>query len=399
MLPPQNTKTEQIFDLKKALAFANDIVNTVREPLVVLYPKLTIYSVNKAFYKTFKTKPKDTIGKHFYDLGDKQWNIPLLKELLEKTLSASKSFHDFEVEHQFKTIGHKTMLLNGRKLHVLNKNQEMTLLAIEDISDRKETEKKLENEKAVVEQNKHLLELAKQKDDFFSITSHELKTPVTILKVFITLLQESADLPNADRAEMLLKMNEQTNKLTHRINDLLDAAKMQGGKLKYNMSHFNFNSLVKETTDEMQLTTRKHTIVTKFSAPVTVFADKERIEQVIINFLSNAIKYSPASKKIIISAISDSKQVKLSVQDFGIGMPAEDQEDVFKKFFRVKGKTESTYPGLGLGLFLSAEIIERHKGTIHVKSVKGKGSTFNFVLPINRNAAPKPTRKLKQEKK
>ena len=181
---------------------------------------------------------------------------------------------------------------------------------------------------------------------------------------------------------MFVKMNEQVNKLSHRVADLLDASKMESGKLKYNRSHFNFNELVKEVVNEMQLTTQQHVIKVKLvKKSLIVFADKERIEQAMINILSNAIKYSPKAKEIWVATTSSKTDVTLSVQDFGIGLPAKDQKKVFEKFFRVSGKAENTFPGLGVGLFITSEIITRHKGSVYVKSKKGIGSTFTFTLP------------------
>ncbi len=383
MINLKATEAGRVRDLKKALAFANGIINTVREPLVVLYPELTIHSVNKAFYRTFKTDPKETIGRHLYDLGNGQWNIPQLKKMLAQVFISKRSFHDFEVEHKFDDIGNKTMLLNGRKIPILHLNDPMTLLAIEDVTEKRELEKKVESETFVASENKRLIELAKQKDDFFSLTSHELKTPVTIIKVFINLLQAKFEsIGENDTLFMFTKMNEQVNKLTHRVADLLDASKMESGKLKYDLTHFNFNDLVKEVANEMQLITQRHVIkVALVKKRVIVFADKERIEQAIINILSNAIKYSPKAKEIKVTTTSTATDVMLSIKDFGIGLPAKDQNKVFEKFFRVSGKAENTFPGLGLGLFIASEIITRHKGNLSVKSKKGVGSTFTFTLP------------------
>ncbi len=229
----QKNKTAQIFELKHALAYAKGIVNTIREPLVVLYPKLTISSVNKAFYKTFKTDTKDTIGKHIYELGNRQWDIPLLKKLLEKTLLKKNSFNDFEVDNNFKTIGHKVMLLNARKLKIKDNDDQMILLVIEDITERRLLEKKVENETHTIKENKHLRDLAKQKDDFLTIASHELKTPVTTIKAYTQVLQmELESEGNTNAAGMLAKMDLQIERLTHLINNLLETTRMQSGKLQ-----------------------------------------------------------------------------------------------------------------------------------------------------------------------
>ncbi|MEO8413015.1 MAG: histidine kinase dimerization/phospho-acceptor domain-containing protein [Ginsengibacter sp.] len=236
----QKSNTAQIFELKSALAYAQGIVDTVREPLIVLYPKLTISSVNKAFYKAFKTTAKGTIGKHIYDIGDRQFDIPLLKKLLEKILIQKNSFDNFEVENNFKDIGHRVMLLNARKLKIADKDDQMILLAIQDITEKKVLEKKVEIEKDTLAENEHLIELAKQKDDFMAIASHELRTPITTLKVCTHILEmEFANGSYTHALDMLTKMNTQMDNLVYLIAHLLDNTKMQDGKLQVINSTLN----------------------------------------------------------------------------------------------------------------------------------------------------------------
>ncbi len=129
-----DTQSEQIFELTDALGYANDIINTIREPLLVLYPRQIIKWANESFYKTFKTDAEQAIGRHIYDIGKREWDIPQLKRLLNEILSERSSFYDFEVEINFETIGHKVMMLNARKLALKDNNDEMILLAIEDIT-------------------------------------------------------------------------------------------------------------------------------------------------------------------------------------------------------------------------------------------------------------------------
>lgn len=382
----QKPNTSEIFELKDALAYANGIINTIREPLVVLYPELIIKSVNKAFYTTFKTDPKETVGKRIFNLGNGQWDIPLLKKLLEDTLAKKKSFHDFEVEHDFETIGKKIMLLNAHKLPIKSNGDEMTLLAIEDITEKRILEKKVGEEKHAHEEIERLKEISRQKDDFITMASHELKTPVTSIRAFAQLLQEDYALAgNVEAAEMLSRMNTQVIKLTSLIEDLLDLGRMEGGKLQYRMDYFDFNNMINEVVAEMQLTTHAHPIRVKLVKTFNIYGDRNRIAQVLTNLLSNAIKYSVKTHIIKVSSTTDKQFVKVHVKDFGIGVSKEKQDKIFKRFFRVSGVKENTYPGLGLGLYISSAIVKRHKGIISVKSVKGKGATFSIKLPIKNN--------------
>ena len=224
--------------------------------------------------------------------------------------------------------------------------------------------------------------LETQKDDFISIATHELKTPVTSIKGYAQVLQSRfAKEGNMPAVEMLSKMDTQLNKLTLLIRDLLDVTLVNGGKLHFNEGVFDFSELAKEIIDEMQLTTTRHHISKNLKTTKMMHGDRDRIGQIITNLLSNAIKYSPQSKQIHVTISENKKEVTLCVSDTGIGVPKDKQEKVFDRFFRV-GDAEDTFAGLGLGLFISSEIVKRHGGRIWVKSKVGKGSTFCFSLPI-----------------
>jgi PAS domain S-box-containing protein len=228
---------------------------------------------------------------------------------------------------------------------------------------------------------KERIEVDKKKDEFISIASHELKTPVTSLKAYTQILQSTFDDGNNPQAvEMLSKMDKQIDKLTKLIVDLLDVTKIDKGEMIFEMEEFDFNEMVKEIAEEMQRTTKTHQIVLDLNPCDPVKGDRNRIGQVIVNFISNAIKYSPDSDGIVIKTSCENNKVKLSVLDKGIGIPAGEQEHIFRRFFRVSGKSSYTFPGMGLGLFISSEIIKRHKGRIFFDSKEGEGSAFSFEI-------------------
>lgn len=225
-----------------------------------------------------------------------------------------------------------------------------------------------------------------KKDEFISVASHELKTPVTSLKGFTQILQMSFENEGNELANKLLpKMDLQINKLTNLINDLLDVTKINSGQLRLDEENFNFNELVMETVEEVQRTTKTHQIETKLANDEKIFGDKNRIGQVIINLLSNAIKYSPNSYTVNVTSKTENGFIKLCVQDYGIGIPAAQQSKLFTRFFRVNDDKTNTFPGLGLGLYITNEIIKRHNGTISFTSEEGKGSIFCFKLPIDKS--------------
>lgn len=224
----------------------------------------------------------------------------------------------------------------------------------------------------------------KKKDEFIGMASHELKTPVTSLKIFTEIMLLDAEgKGNTNEVGMLQKMDKQINKLTVLIGDLLDVSKANSGKLKYNFEEIDFNKLVEEMISEAEVTSSRHKLELKLVDSENVNGDRNRLGQVIANFLSNAIKYSPKAEKVVIFSEKTDKEIILSVRDFGIGISVSDQPKVFSRFFRV---SENTFPGLGLGLYICKEIIERHAGSVYFKSKEGKGSTFSFSLPLKKTA-------------
>jgi len=257
------------------------------------------------------------------------------------------------------------MLLNARTLQQGPDKTSLILLAMEDITERRELEQ--------------------QKDEFISIASHELKTPITSVKAYTQILgQRFRKADDTKSVELIEKMDSQLDKLTSLIGDLLDITKIEAGRIQFHESYFDFNMLVEETVEELQRTTEKHHISKELQPGVTIYGDHDRLGQVLTNFITNAIKYSPHTDKIIVSTAVDKDNVTLCVQDFGIGLSQKDQSKVFERFYRVGGSDQNTYPGLGLGLYIASEIIKRHKGRVWVESEETKGSTFYFSLPVSK---------------
>ncbi len=227
--------------------------------------------------------------------------------------------------------------------------------------------------------------LQQQKDNFIAIASHELKTPLTSIKAYTQVLERMLNKKGETKeAAMIARMDAQLNRLTTLIGDLLDVTKISSGKLQFNDREFDFNSLVEELISDLRHTTAKHTLIENLKPAGVVFGDKERIGQVITNLVSNAIKYSPQADKIIINSSIKNGEVTLCIQDFGIGIAAKNLDKVFEQFYRVSGDMQHTFPGLGLGLYISSEIIMREGGRIWVESAEGEGSTFCFALPVSK---------------
>ena len=226
-------------------------------------------------------------------------------------------------------------------------------------------------------------ELLKKKDEFISIASHELKTPITSLKGALQIIERTSlkggDIKTVDT--FIQKAIKQVDKLTDLIKDLLDATKIQSGKLELRKTKFNLSELLTECCSELQYNSKQHKLKIKGDANVAIHADRNRLEQVMINLVANAIKYSPEGKQVVINVEKLKEKVKISVTDFGIGIPAAYIPHIFDRFYRVD-EASQRYSGLGLGLYISSEIIRRHDGHINIESTVGKGSTFWFVIPV-----------------
>ncbi|WP_207424372.1 PAS domain-containing sensor histidine kinase [Desertivirga brevis] len=225
-------------------------------------------------------------------------------------------------------------------------------------------------------------EINRQKDDFISIVSHELKTPITSLKGYTQILNRKFEAANDIGAtSMLAKMNEQVKKLHFIVQDLLDVTRIEGNKIKFRNEEFKFDELVIQTVEDMQRATVSHSLIVEYTDEITVSADKERTSQVLVNLLSNAINYSSKGNKVIVRTYLQSNEIVCGVRDFGLGIEKHDQNRIFERYYRASDENRFN-AGLGLGLFISAEIVRRQNGRIWVESEPGSGATFYFSLPV-----------------
>lgn len=220
-----------------------------------------------------------------------------------------------------------------------------------------------------------------KKDEFISIASHELKTPLTSVKGYIQLLQRSINRDDKTMAQNHLeKASIQLEKLNELIADLLDISKIESGKMKFNMKSFCADNMVNNAIEMLQQSNPDFKISKLGKTEEMIFGDEMRLEQVVINFITNAIKYAPGTNQVnVITHIKDEK-LYVAVKDFGIGISKEQQHKIFDKFYRVEDNS-NRFNGLGIGLYICSEIINRHGGTIGVNSVPDEGSEFYFIIP------------------
>jgi len=343
--------------------YIDAVIDAIHEPVLILDRNLIVRSVNIVLLKKFKLTKKALIGKRIFLYNTRNPQIQQLIKRLQNLSNKNMSFKGFELTYSFEEIGEKTLLISAKQIHFGTERPDVILLRFEDITQQKLVER--------------------QKDDFVGYVTHELKTPITSLSAFMQLLQGYHAKTGDKKSQFLLaKAAGQLERLTKLLNSFSQVYQAQNGKLQLNKEKLDLYDLVRETVEMFQYTTTTHNISIEGNITRPISADKERIRQVLINLLINAIKYSPHADTIIVKLHEETNYLIVSIEDFGSGIPQEAQTKIFERFFRVSENVDYNIKGLGLGLYISLEIIKTHNGKLWVESTEGKGSTFSFSLPI-----------------
>jgi two-component system cell cycle sensor histidine kinase PleC len=364
--------------IRNALIYTESIVDTIREPLVILDAQERLKAANHAFYKTFKIPIEDTRDRSIYELGNGQWNIPRLRELLKKIIPGNTQFQDFEVEHEFPKIGRKVMLLNASRLKLAD--SDMILLAIEDITERKKMEElRLENER--------LISASKARSEFLTIMSHELRTPLTsVIGYSIILEGKTGGELNEKQRFFVNNILKSSKHLLDLINNFLELAKTEAGKQEMVFQEISVPDVINEIIGLIKENAIDNNIILRkeFDPEIqSMRADRRALKQMLFNLLSNAIKFSKKEGGIItVSTKRENDWVKISVADTGIGIKEEDLPRLFRKFEQLDSGIARKYEGTGLGLAITKQLVDMHGGKIWVESKYGEGSNFIFLLPI-----------------
>ena len=247
----------------------------------------------------------------------------------------------------------------------------------------KQTNQLKRMQKSLKKEIEHRKELENKKDEFLSIASHELKTPLTSIRGYIQLIERMLKNENAHPHILshISKASLQINKLGELVADLLDVSKIGNGKMEFTLNEFRFDEMANQVIENFQYMYKSHVFVKVGFSEIIVFGDEMRLEQVMVNFLTNAIKYSPNGKEIYIEMNTTGNELEVRVTDLGIGISQALQKQLFEKYFRVE-ETSVRFQGLGIGLYICSEIIRRHNGYCGVESEVGKGSTFYFRIPL-----------------
>jgi two-component system CheB/CheR fusion protein len=232
------------------------------------------------------------------------------------------------------------------------------------------------------------VELEKRKDNFISIASHELRTPITVLSGFTQLLvRHFGQQGMQEPISMLHKMDAQISRLVRLVDELLDASKIQAGRLDYEEEPIDLDALVHEAVEMLQASNPKHILRASGATHAVILGDKDRLGQVLTNLITNAVKYSPQANRVDISLSTSEKEALVSVTDYGVGIATTHQKHIFDRFYRVHDSSNKTFKGLGMGLYIAYDIVKRHGGDLTVESAEGKGSTFIVSLPSGKEEA------------
>lgn len=348
--------------VKKPKEYAKNIIETVREPLILLDSHLRVVLANNSFYKLFEVSRKETIGEKIYDLGNKQLDIPKLRNLLEDILPKKKNFKDFEVTHKFETVGEKIMLLNAQELEKKERKERLILLAIEDITERKKSQEKI----IILKKLATIGELA-------GIMSHELREPLGIIRnsaYFIKKkLKKSSNETVKEQLNIIDVEIESANQL---ITNIYDFSKIKPTNFKKEQ----INNIIKEVISKSAIPANvKVHMVLEENIPKTDIA-KEQIRHVFRNIISNAIEAMPRGGKLTITTKKVNAFIQVAFKDTGIGIEKENLSKIFEPLVSFKLR------GVGLGLSACRIIVGNHKGIIKAESTKGMGATFTVIFPI-----------------
>ena len=371
--------------LEMSRLHAERIVETVREPLVVLGEKLKVMRANQAFYETFQTSAEDTEGRSLFDLGNGQWNIPELRTALTHVLNDSTQIQDFEIERDFKSIGRKTMLLNAREIEQIADGQ-MILLAIEDITERKQAE--IERVKlAEAQAARREAEVANtSKDEFLSVLSHELRTPLNAILGWTRILTSSPSPDPTLLNRALTSIDRSARTQTRIIEDLLEVSRIIQGQLELRQAPVDLSELVNSVVESMLPAAEKANVqlaATIDDSPGYFYFDPDRLRQVFSNGLSNALKFTPVGGQVSTQLTYLSHQAQIQMIDTGEGIAPEFLPRVFDRFRQANSSNTRQYGGLGLGLSIVKTFVEAHEGTVHISSPGlGRGATLTITLPL-----------------
>jgi two-component system CheB/CheR fusion protein len=369
--------------IETARNYAETIVESVPTPLMVLDADLQVNTANRALYETFQVSSSETAEDSRFELANGPWNTPELREILEDILVSDVELNNFEIEQNFGRLGPKTLLLNACKVEPEDRVS-MILLSIEDITDRKQFETQrsqlLEQEQSARQQAE---KANRAKDEFLANLSHELRNPLTPILAWSQMLR-SGKLKEAETHRALEVIERSAKAQAQLIEDLLDISRITNGKLKLTTRSIDLRLVVQAALEGVQLSaSAKHIEIVSHLSSVKVLADIDRLQQVLWNILSNAIKFTPAGGRVEIVMHTSEDYAEVRVSDTGKGIAPELLPHIFDRFRQGDSSSTKAEQGLGLGLAIVYHLVQLHGGTVQAESPgQGQGTTITVRLPL-----------------
>jgi two-component system CheB/CheR fusion protein len=342
--------------------YAASIVETVQQPLLVLDDDLRLRSANRSFYRTFQMLPENSEGRLLHELGNHQWDIPELRELLEQIAGGRGEEREYELDQQVPTMGRRTMLLNARRLRQPGKQPPLILLAMEDITDRKRAK----------ETSQLLL----------AATSHDVLNVLSSIVGYAQLL-EGNDLPEPV-VPQIISLSMSLREMTRGLLDHADAENDQPS-----LALISARALIRERAGAIEWQCKQKGLKLRVDLPAegSITTDSIKVTRILDNLLSNAVRYTPSGNVHLQGQLLSNK-ISVSVRDTGIGIPADELRRVFEPHYRAPTAREVAPLGTGLGLFTVKRFCDLLGGTTRIESTAGVGTTCTVVLPRHPQSVP-----------
>jgi two-component system CheB/CheR fusion protein len=372
--------------LKRALEDANAIVDTAREPLVILDGDLHVERANQSFYDLFAVSAEETEGRLLHELGDGQWVTAELRRTLQQVLPHEARVEDYVLDHEFPRIGRRTMVLSARKLHYAKGGKDRILLAIED---RTEVQRAVEEREKVLaletEARQRAEETDRVKDEFVATLSHELRGPLTSMAGWVHVLQ-TGQADEATGARALAAIERGVHAQARLIDELLDYSHMVKGKLRLAHRPTDLVTVTEAALQAVQAAAAAKEISLALSSDpgrAMILGDPDRLQQIAWNLLSNAVKFTPRGGRVTVAVRLVDSHLELRVSDTGKGIAPGFLPHVFERFRQAEGRPSRAEHGLGLGLAIVRNLVELHGGTVRAESPgEGQGATFTVTFPV-----------------
>jgi two-component system CheB/CheR fusion protein len=372
MLLDIDERKRVVHRLEYASAELEAIVQTVRHAMLILDSDLRVRRANRAFYRLFRVTAEETEGRHVYELGAGQWDVPELRRLLQDLLPLASVVEDFVVDREFPVIGVRRMTLNACQLRVRGSDAGRILLAIEDRT-------------AAEEEVRQATASNRLKDEFIATVSHELRGPLNAMAGWVNVMTASS-VDDATRARGLAALERSVKVQTRLIEDLLDMSRILSGKLRLTPRFVDLGEIARAALDTALPAANAKSISVTFpppTGPFFVIGDPDRLQQVVWNLLSNAVKFTPRDGRVEMRLDRCGTSVQLQVSDTGAGIAPEFLPHVFEPFRQADSSPSRSHQGLGLGLAIVRYLVESHGGVIRADSPGvGRGAVLTMLLPV-----------------